>query len=70
MEMETKAYYYGLGGIEIKDILYGIEDYVVFVAEAWTTNRSVHKVRIYYGNTPYFIYHGYRIRLGECIRTN
>lgn len=64
------AYYSGFGGIEIKSIEYGINDRVVFVAGAWCSARSAHKSRIDYtaGGEPFFRYHGYRIKLSECLR--
>ena len=67
MEMETYAYYSGCGGIELKDLIHGIEVYVVFVAGAWTSKPTVHKAKIYYTDNPYFRYHGYTIHLDECI---
>lgn len=67
----TIAYHSSFAGIEIKSIEYGIEDYIVFVAGAWCSKKSVHKSKIYYdSNRPYFKYKGIRIHLDECIRTN
>lgn len=70
MELETVAYYSGCGGIEIKDILNGIENHVVFVAGAWCGNPTVHMAKIYYTDNPYFRYHGYTIHLDDCLRTH
>lgn len=70
MNKKSVAYWSGCSGIEIKDILYGINDSVVFVAGAWYGKKSVHKARIYNnasGNL-YFKYHGYTIPFDECIR--
>ena len=74
MAKPTVAYYSGWGGIEIKDIHYGINDYVVFIGGAWHGKPSVHRTKIdYAGNDyevrPYFRYAGHRIYLDECIRT-
>ena len=63
------AYFSGYSGIEIKAIEYGIEDYVVFVAGAWCSKKSVHKSKVYYtGKRDYFKFNGCRIPLDECIR--
>lgn len=67
LNMETRAYYSGCGGIEIKDIEHGIETYVVFVAGAWTSQPTAHKAKVYYTAEPYFRYNGYTIKLDECI---
>ena len=63
------AYYSGLGGLEIKKIEYGINDYIYCVAGAWCSKKSYHRLKIYYGpNGDYIKLHGYRIPLNECIR--
>ena len=67
----TIACYYGLGGVEIKDIEYGIEDYLYCVSGAWgiTNNKRYHKLKIYYTEKGGYIrLYGYRIPLDECIR--
>lgn len=65
------AYYSGYSGIEIKAIEYGIEDYIVFVAGAWCSEKSAHKSKVYYnGENDYFKYRGARIPLCDCIRCN
>ena len=66
----TIGYYYGLGGVEIKYIEYGIEDYLYCVSGAWsTTNKRYHKLKIYYTEKGGYIrLYGYRIPLDECIR--
>lgn len=69
MEMPSVAYYSGFGGIEIKEIQYGIEDYVVFVANAWYPGRTVHRVKINYTwSRPSFRYHLLTIHFDECLR--
>lgn len=67
----TIAYYSGFGGIEIKSIEYGIDDYIIYVAGAWCSAKSVHKCKVYYtmNGNAYFKYNGVRIPLNECIRT-
>ena len=67
----TIACYYGLGGVEIKDIEYGIEDYIYCVSGAWgsTTNKRYHKLKVYYTEKGGYIrLYGYKIPLDECIR--
>ena len=69
IEADPVAYWSGAGGVEIKYIEYGINDHIVFVAGAWRSNRSAHRAKIYYnGDSTYFMYNGYKIRLDECIR--
>ena len=67
MEMPTVAVYsFGLAGLEIKAIEYGIEDYVVFVAMEKTVHRT--KICTPPSGTSYFRYGNLRIRLDECMR--
>ena len=68
---ETIAYYYGLGGVEIKHIEYGIEDYVYCISGVFGSpkNHRYHKLKIYYTpNGDYIRLHGYKIPLNECLR--
>ena len=63
------AYYSGFGGIEIKEIQYSFDDFVLFVSGAWTSQKSAHKCKIYYNSeNPFFRYHNYKISLSDCIR--
>ena len=39
---ETVAYYSGLGGVEIKGIEYGIDDYIYCVSGAMCEKEEVH----------------------------
>ena len=68
-DVPTVAYtaVYG-GGIEVKEILYGIEDYVVFVAGTWFGTPTVHKVKIHYTKRPYFRFGNIRVHFDELIR--
>ena len=68
LEKDTVAYYSGYGGIEIKEVINGLEDYVIYVSNSFTSNKNVHKVKIHWGERPYFIANGVRIHLDECIR--
>lgn len=70
MNARTIAYISGLGGIEIKDIEYGIEDHIYCVSNAWNGTQTAHKVKIYYSSEPYIILYGQRFKLNEAIRHN
>lgn len=65
---------YGLsnfGGIAILDILYGIDDYIVWYdSQIESEKRKIHISKIYYtSNDSYFmIYGSKRIKLSECLR--
>lgn len=66
----TVAYYSGHGGLEIKFISYGIDDYVYLVAGAWNGKKSYHRLKIYYGaKSVYICLLGRRCPLSELIRT-
>ena len=78
IEMYNKksiAYYSGLNGLEIKDIIYGIDDHVIFTVNAWygkNSYKDVHMAKIYNNaaGDAYFRFKGYTIPLNECIRMN
>ena len=67
---ESFAYYSGFGGLEIKKIEYGIDDYIYCVSGSWTGKPAYHKLKVYYGNDgiAYIKLHGYKVPLNECIR--
>ena len=68
-EKKSVAYYSGYNGVEIKEILYGIDDYVVFVSGVWNGNSKLHKSKIHYeSDRPYFRYGNQRIHWDECLR--
>lgn len=66
----SRAYYSGFGGLEIKYIDYGIDDYIYCVSGSWTGKPSYHKLKIYYGadGVAYITLHGYKVLLNECIK--
>lgn len=66
------AYACCLGGVEIKGIMYGIEDYVYAVSGAWCSQKSYHCVRVRHSASghPFVQIRGRRIYLNECIRCN
>ena len=68
--IKTRAVGYAsmLGGVEVKDIIYGIEDYVIYTVGAWTGKPTAHKGKIYYGDRSYFKYNGTKIYFDDVIR--
>lgn len=69
LEKDSIGYWSTCGGVELKDIIYHINDYVVVVVNAWYGKKSIHKVKIYYGNKrDYIVINGYRLYFDECIR--
>lgn len=65
----TIAYYSGLGGLEVKHIEYGIDDYIYLVAGAWNGKKSYHRLKICYGaKSVYVRLFGRRCPLSEFIR--
>lgn len=63
------AYYSGFGGLEFHKIEYGIEDYIYCVSGAWTSKKSYHRLKVYYGNNGDFVkLNGVKVPLDECIR--
>lgn len=68
-EVKTLGYWSALGGVEVKDIQYGIEDYVVCLANAWNGKASAHRVKVNYaGNRSFIRVHNTRLYMDECIR--
>ena len=63
--MLTEGFTSHNGGIEIKKIEYGIDDYVIFVAGAMYGNPTVHRVKIHYADKPYFLFNGSRIYFAD-----
>ena len=69
LQADSVGYFSGFGGLEVKEILYGIEDEVVFCVGAWTGHREIHKARIHYETErPFFLYRGIRVHFDEVIR--
>lgn len=66
---------YGLsnfGGVAIIDIIYDIEDYVVWYdSQVESEKHKIHVSKIYYtpNDTYFLIYGSKRIKLSECLRT-
>ena len=62
-DMPTVGYWSEMGLVEVKEIEYGIEDYVKV-----TTNTSSHRLKIYYDSRePYIKLHGRRLKFSDCM---
>ena len=56
-------YSFGLYGIEVKDFIYDIDNYIVY-----EINEKVHKTKIYCNNKGlYFVYNNMRIHLNDVL---
>lgn len=67
------AYYSGFNGLEIHGFEYGINDYLYCVSGAWGNPKEYryHKLMIHHNSKGgYFMFHGYKCRLDDCIRMN
>ena len=65
---KTFACYNGLGGLEAKEIVCGIHDYLYVVAGTRSKKKSYHKLRIYFdGKGGYVKLHGQKCRFSEFI---
>lgn len=68
LNKKSIGYWSALGGAEVKEVIYGINDYAVIVTGAWSSEKSVHKVKMYYNGRRYYTtIHGYRLYFDECI---
>ncbi len=57
------------GGVEVLDIIYGIDDYAVVRYNFGDVEEKVHKLKIRYDSgSPYVRLDGNRIRFDECMR--
>lgn len=67
--MKAFAYYSGFGGLELKKIEYGIDDYIIYTDGAFTGKKTAHKSKVYNdSNGAYFRYYNNKIRFSDCIR--
>lgn len=63
------GYYSGFGGMELKEIVYGIEDYAIFISNAWYGKKRYCRLKIYYDKgIPYCKYKGEEIQFSDIIR--
>ena len=66
LNKSTIGYWCDWFGVELKDIEYGINDYVIIVIQ----EKSVHRVKIYYGKREYIKINGRRLYFDECLRAD
>ncbi len=65
----TVAYHSDLGGIEIKHIAYGINDFIYLTVGTCTRHITCHKLKIHYERKiPYIRLYGNRYRLSNFLR--
>lgn len=63
------AYWSGCGGVELKRVEYGVNDYIYCISNAWSGKKSYHRLKVYHDNDGGFlVLHGYKIPLNECIK--
>lgn len=56
------------GGVEIKEIEYGIDDYCLCATQTMTDKPSVHRVKIHYDDRAYINLNGFRVYMDDCLR--
>lgn len=68
--MKSMAYYSGLSGLELKEIQYGINDYLIVESGSWCSKKSIHRLKVNYdkNGNDYIKLNGYKIPLNEFIR--
>ena len=66
LNKNTIGYWCDWRGIELKDIEYGINDYAIIVIQ----EKSVHRVKIYYGIREHIRIRGRRLYFDECLRVD
>ena len=64
----TIAHYSGFGGLEVKHIEFGIDDYLYIVAGTWNKKSTYHKLKVNYGKCDYILFRNRRCRLNDLIR--
>ena len=71
IEQKAIGYWADFGGVEVKTIDYGIEDYLTCVSLVNTDTPRVHylKIKTSRGGRPYVIIYGHNMYLDECLRT-
>lgn len=70
MEQKSVGYYSGFGGVEVKEIQNGYEDYIIFVAGAWCSAKSIHRRKVQYtvNGEPFVSFANCRLYLRDFIR--
>lgn len=69
LEKKSVGYWSAFGGVEVKEIEYGINDYCICVSGAWCSKKSVHRLKIRYTSKgDYILLNGTRLYFSDCIR--
>lgn len=67
-DMPTVGYWSDMGGVEVKEIQYGIDDYALVVAGTMSSTPTSHRLKIYYNSQePYIRLHGRRLKFSDCM---
>lgn len=67
-EMPTVGCWSDMGGVEVKEIEYGIEDYALVVAGTMSSSPTSHRLKIYTTDSDMYIrLHGRRLKFSECM---
>lgn len=72
-KMPTIGYWPGLGGVELKKVEPGNDDYCLCIVKSWKNEPTYHRVRVYSTNTvhkeprEFIILYYERFYLDECI---
>ena len=68
VDMPTVGYWSDMGGVELKEIQYGIDDYALVVAGTMSSTPTSHRLKIYYNSQePYIRLHGRRLKFSDCM---
>lgn len=63
------AYFSGFGGLEVRFIEYGTDDYLYIVSGALNGKRNYHRVKVRYSeNGSYVVLYGQRCKLSDFLR--
>lgn len=67
-DMPTVGYWSAYGGVEVKEIEYGIDDYALVTCGAMSGKPTSHRLKIYTTESDMYInFHGRRLKFSECI---
>lgn len=73
--LPTIGYWSALGGVELKRIEHGIEDYCICRVGSWKSKPTYHRVRVQYPNVkrveprPFIVINYEKFYLEDCIRS-
>ena len=74
-EMPTIGYWSALGGVELKKVEHGVEDYCICRVNSWRRKPTYHRVKIKYTKTkykeskPYIVIFYENLYLDACIKS-